>query len=69
MAMECKEHYTLPTFSSLEELDELLEEGMQDVYAGRVYTLEEVWGELIERRKQYGKGYNRKSGKRKLARN
>lgn len=66
MAMECKEHYELPTFSSLEELEELLEEGMQDVYAGRVYTMEEVFGELEELSKALAKSDNNRNCKTKL---
>lgn len=69
MAMGCKEHYTLPSFSSLEELEELLEEGMQDVYAGRVYTMEEVFGELEELSKALAKSDNDRNSKRKLAGN
>lgn len=69
MAMECKEHYELPTFSSLEELEELLEEGMQDVYAGRVYPWEEVVGELEAWIKELEKDNNYRSSKAKLAQN
>lgn len=46
MAMECKEQGKLPSFSTLDELKELLEEGYQAIIRGEVYTLEEVKGEL-----------------------
>lgn len=69
MAMECKEHYNLPTFSTLEELEELLEEGIQDMLAGRVYTMEEVFGELEELSKELEKSDNDRNCKAKLAGN